>query len=139
MEHARAVTSQELAQEMQVDLIEKMQKHDINLQTCPDCGKPALYDLRLENPVCPHCGAEGEHCDFPDMFWQGMSWYSVPAIDLASKECVWDSAGDKMLCRTHDFEMIVTDEDWEDDDFAIECESAKKAKLLKFVQENIPL
>ena len=43
--------------------------------------------------------------------------------------CEWqDSAGDKMLCSVHDGELIMTDDDWQDDDIDMICNKSEFKK-----------
>ena len=45
--------------------------------------------------------------------------------DCGVETCVFnDNAGDKMLCSTHDGELRMTDEDWEDDSILMICDNA---------------
>ena len=45
------------------------EKLNINIVTCGDCGYVVLARMLLQKQVvCPHCGFEGEPCDFPDLF-----------------------------------------------------------------------
>ena len=56
----------------QIDLQEEIQKHDINLVTCGDCGSPMFHRTTEDEIKCPFCGFTSEPCDFPDYFYSGM-------------------------------------------------------------------
>ena len=54
--------------------------------------------------------------------WQGEN-------PFAPEPCEWrDSAGDKMLCLVHDGELIMTDDDWQDDDIDMICNQSEFKK-----------
>lgn len=55
----------ELAQEI-------VNKTDINIVTCGDCGSVNLHRLNMgldEEITCSSCGFTSEPCDFPDLFY----------------------------------------------------------------------
>jgi len=45
---------------------EVIQKANINIVTCGDCGSVLLHRLEVEEVVCDSCGFTSEPCDFPD-------------------------------------------------------------------------
>lgn len=51
----------ELAQEV-------INKTDINIVTCGQCGSVNLHRLEDTEITCADCGLESEPCDFPDLF-----------------------------------------------------------------------
>ena len=51
--------------------------------------------------------------------WEGESPFTP-------EPCEWqDSAGDKMLCSVHDGELIMTDDDWQDDNMEMVCDQSE--------------
>ena len=58
--------------------------------------------------------------------WQGEN-------PFAPEPCEWrDSAGDKMLCLVHDGELIMTDDDWQDDDIDMICKNILEFNSVMF-------
>lgn len=50
---------------------EIVEKAQINIVTCGDCGAVMLHRLPEEGDLkCPHCGFESDICDFPDFFYE---------------------------------------------------------------------
>ena len=59
----------------QVQIIERMQSIGFNVVTCGHCGDVILYNdkmKRAELVSCPHCEAENDYSDNPDLFYEGM-------------------------------------------------------------------
>ena len=50
---------------------EIINKSDINIVTCGNCGAVVLHRLTDEEIKCPYCGFESEPCDFPDFLHIG--------------------------------------------------------------------
>jgi hypothetical protein len=50
---------------------EIVQKADINIVTCGDCGAVLLHRTDTESDVivCPHCNYTSDPCDFPDLLY----------------------------------------------------------------------
>ena len=57
---------------------------------------------------------------------ENIYWSFDGESPMTPEDCNWDSAGDKMICRTHDFEMLMTDEDWDDDETDLHCDYAEE-------------
>ena len=64
----------------QIELIEKIQEMNINLVTCGHCGVVQLIDTTSELVECYDCGGEGEQCDYPDLFHNGMTIKGVTIV-----------------------------------------------------------
>ena len=47
---------------------EMVQKSNINVVTCGNCGSVNLHRLEDTEITCADCGFESEPCDFPDLY-----------------------------------------------------------------------
>lgn len=56
----------------QIELQEQIQKMNINLVTCGNCGTIQFVDTKTITVECFACDTELEHCDCPDYFYNGM-------------------------------------------------------------------
>lgn len=54
-------SSFDLAQEI-------LEKTNINITTCGNCGHIVLHKINTEEISCEECGFTSEPCDFPDLF-----------------------------------------------------------------------
>lgn len=59
--------------EEQIKLQEEMQSNGINLVTCGSCGDVLLHRIVEGDITCPHCGLESDPCNFPDLFYSGLT------------------------------------------------------------------
>lgn len=50
-------------------LKELIDKSNINIVTCGNCGEPLLHELKMEEIKCLHCEYMSDSCDFPDLFY----------------------------------------------------------------------
>lgn len=48
---------------------EIIDKSNINIVTCGNCGDVNLHRLGEEEITCAGCGFEGDPCEFPDLFY----------------------------------------------------------------------
>lgn len=53
--------------ELQKEIIEKT---NINIVTCGNCGSVILHRLTDEVIVCPDCNIIGDPCDMPDLNYE---------------------------------------------------------------------
>ena len=53
--------------------LEIIDKLGYNLTTCGSCGAVNIIDVSEEEHECYLCQYEGECCDFPDLFYDGMT------------------------------------------------------------------
>ena len=61
-----------LAQE-QMNLVQEIQeKCKINIVNCGNCGSTILHKLDAENIECHCCGLVLDHCDCPDLWYDGV-------------------------------------------------------------------
>jgi len=51
-------------------LHEIVEKSEINVVTCGNCGSALLHRISVEEIECPDCGFKSEPCDFPDLFFE---------------------------------------------------------------------
>lgn len=57
----------------QYDVLLEMQSEGFNVCTCGNCGDVILYNKEMteaDNIVCPHCKADMEYSDNPDLYHQ---------------------------------------------------------------------
>lgn len=55
-------------QSEQVKLHKEIVAHGINVVNCGSCGHVLFHRVGADHIVCPHCGFDGEPCDFPDFY-----------------------------------------------------------------------
>lgn len=47
-------------------------KANVNIVTCGNCGDVFLHECGKEELECPYCDFEGDIGDFPDLFYTGL-------------------------------------------------------------------
>ena len=52
------------------DVIRRM---GYDLASCGDCGTLQFIDIAVEDNECYQCGFKGESCDYPSLFFDGMT------------------------------------------------------------------
>lgn len=74
----KTITNQELAQLNQIEYSELIASElELIVCTCPMCGNVQIQPTDQDNLVCPHCGVESDFADFPDLFFNGMTFKGV--------------------------------------------------------------
>lgn len=53
-------------EEQQALFTESVNKSDINIVTCGNCGAVLFHRMGVTELQCPYCNYEGDVCDFPD-------------------------------------------------------------------------
>ena len=63
-----------------------MEQTGLDLVTCGDCGVVQTLHVGHENPECYSCGFTAGVCDFPSLFFEGMTIRrDVPELDEIGK------------------------------------------------------
>ena len=57
----------------QIERIETIQEYNISLVTCGGCGAVQLIDTTTDSVECYACDFVGDQCDYPDLFYKGMT------------------------------------------------------------------
>ena len=66
---AKAISGRK--KEEQYELQEQIFNKGFSVVTCGECGDVLFHKASEVDLTCPHCGFEGEPCDFPDLYYSG--------------------------------------------------------------------
>ena len=96
-----------LAQE-QINLVQEIQeKCKINIVNCGNCGSIILHKLDAENIECHCCGLVSDHCDCPDLWYDGVI---ENLYDNRDKTKTKEIVADDVIKVANDLDIKLTNE-----------------------------
>ena len=77
----------------QLELLQHVQSQaGINIVTCGSCGDVFLHETDEKNLECPHCEAEHDPCDCPDLYYEGWDSHLNKTWEYSvSTQTLWTS------------------------------------------------